>query len=57
MGAKREPAGREVREMRPWPEAWVVYLRRDWRLLAVTGKAGVSWSEVVLVAGVEDVIL
>jgi hypothetical protein len=52
---KREPEGRETREVRPWPEAWVVYSRRFWRLLAETGKAGSGWSEVVFV-DVEDVI-
>jgi hypothetical protein len=53
MGLKREPGGREIREVRPWPEAWEVYSRRVWRLLAVTGKAGSAWSEVVFV---EDVM-
>jgi hypothetical protein len=56
IGLKREPEGRETSEVRPWPEAWVVYWRRSWRLLAVTGKAGSAWSEVVLVDVVEDVI-
>jgi hypothetical protein len=54
MGLKRCPEGKETREVRPWPEAWVVYSRRFWRLLAVTGKAGSAWSDVVFV---EDVIL
>lgn len=53
---KREPEGRDTREVRPWPEAWEVYSSRSWRLLASTGKAGVEWSEVVFVDVVEDAI-
>lgn len=56
IGQKREPRGRETRETRPWPEACEVYSRRDWRLLAVTGKAGSAWSEVVLVDDIVDAV-
>lgn len=55
MGAKREPAGRDTSETRPWPEGCEVYWSRSWRLFAVVGKAGVSWSDFVGV--VEEAIV
>lgn len=47
--ANREPEGKEILEIKPWPDAWEVYSRRSWRLFAVTGKAGFSWSDFVVV--------